>query len=350
MLVFPEIYVEDKFFKHVGFPQKKINGDMVGCCPICMEGKSWGKKKRFNYFSDKQAWVCFNCGSTFNTISFIKTMEGCTYGDIIKEVGDDDFIDLSSGREYVQVAEEKKEIDKPTDTIDLFDEGQRDFYEDDYFVTKAWNEIRRRRLDRAVNRGELWLSPKHWLHKNRIIIPFRDVDRNLLFYQSRAQTSKQEEMGKYISSLNGCKIFYGLDKLDYSSEYSFMFEGPLDCFFVRNSFGGGGLKLNSDQKDVLADIEMFTKLVYCLDNDFDNSDVVDQYRTYISEGKRVFMWGGEFEEVKDINQYAIDMGVNEITHDQLLDHVYSGAEAADMLESKLADIKRNRTFSDPFAI
>jgi len=64
----------------------------------------------------------------------------------------------------------------------------------------------------------------------------------------------------------------------------------------------------------------------------------------------VFMWGGEFEEVKDINQYAIDMGVNEITHDQLLDHVYSGAEAADMLESKLADIKRNRTFSDPFAI
>ena len=62
------------------------------------------------------------------------------------------------------------------------------------------------------------------------------------------------------------------------------------------------------------------------------------------------MWGGDFEEVKDINQYAIDKGVDEITHAQLLEHVYSGEGAADMLESKLSKIKSNRPFNDPFAI
>lgn len=350
MIIFPESYIEEKFFKHVGYPQKRANGDMVGCCPVCMEGKSWGKKRRFNYFADKQAWVCFNCSETFNTISFVKSMEGCTFVDMLKELDEDDYIDLSNGKEYVQLKEEKLDIDKPVDTIDLFDEGQRSFYHDDFFVKKAWAEIKRRRLDTAVNRGELWLSPKHWLHRNRIIIPFYDTDHKLIFYQSRAQTDKQTEMGKYISSLNGQKIFYGLERIDYSIPNSFMFEGPLDSFFVKNSFGGGGIKLNTDQKEVLADLEMFSDVIYCLDNDFDNEDVVALYRSYITSGKKMFMWGGDFENVKDVNQYAIDMGVDEITHDQLLDHVYSGEGAADMLESKLSKIKRGRSFNDPFAI
>lgn len=339
----PDNYVEEKFFEHVGFPVKRGNGDMVGCCPFCMEGNSWGKKKRFNYFSDKQALVCFNCGETHNAISFLKKVDNIDFHQLMKNIGEDEFDFISSKKTYINITEPKPDFKLPKDYINVFDKAQQEFYKDEYFFALILKEVKRRRLDTAVNIGELWVSLDDWLHKNRIIIPFFDETGELLFYQSRAMTKKQEEeYGKYISCLNGDKILYGLDRIDTSTSNIFFIEGPLDCFFVKNSFGGGGIKLNSSQLDSFDTLAMIYNIVICLDNDFDNAEVVELYEKYIKDGLQVFMWGGNFSDYKDFNQYCIDNECDEVTEEQILEFTYTGGEAIDMLELKVKEVETKK--------
>ena len=331
----PDYYIEEKFFEHVGHPTKTGGGNMIGCCPFCMEGKSWGKKKRFTYYADKQAMVCFNCGESHNPISFIKKIEGIDFKTLMKNMGEEDSSFTLSKKKHVFIEEPKEKIKLPEDYINLFDQTQIEFYSDNELFNAVHKEISRRRLNTGVNRGDLWFSLTDWLHKNRIIIPFYAQNGNLEFYQSRAMTKRQEdEYGKYISSMNGSKTFWGINKIDHQATNIFMFEGPLDCFFVKNSFGGGGTKLNSNQLNTLDMLQLIHNVVICLDNDFKNDEVVELYEEYIKKGYDIFMWGGDFENVKDINEYCIENEVDEVTEDQIMEHVYSGSEAVKMLNKK----------------
>ena len=50
MSILPENYIIQKFYEYAGYVQYlKHNNTYNGCCPICHEGKSWGKKKRCFY-------------------------------------------------------------------------------------------------------------------------------------------------------------------------------------------------------------------------------------------------------------------------------------------------------------
>lgn len=341
MIEIPDSFFESKFTQHVPFSKRDSEGNMRGCCPYCNEGNSWGKKKRFHYYADRKYLKCYNCGIHRNQINFLIEQENVNFTDIIKMIRDvgGEFIDTT--REWLIPRMEDNEvvISLPDDAINLFDPQQTEFYGDDFYVGKALDTIRDRRLDKAENRGELYLSREDFIHKNRIIIPFRDATGKLEFYQSRAQTSKQNKFGKYISSANGKKTFYGVDKLDMSREHIFVIEGPLDCFFVVNSIGGGGTELNEAQKGYLDELGALNTVVFCLDNDFNNKDVLKHYLRLIEAGECVFFWEGEFAKYKDFNEYCIGKKANIVTPEQILEHTYSGVEARKAYVRKLKEAK-----------
>jgi len=332
----PDYYIESKIFQHTGDAVMNSSGVINGGCPFCMEGDSWGKKKRLFYYPDKQLTTCFNCGIAYNPINFIMNVEDKSFATVIKEVreqtGETDF----SKKTYINVdiVRDDTPVKLPPDAINLMEPIQVSFYKNIWSVEKAINTLKSRRLLTAKYRTDLYLSTSDFTHKDRIIIPFYNECGKLLFFQSRAQTKKHELMGKYMSSVNGNKIFFGLDKINHNYEYIFVLEGPLDCFFVKNSIGGGGLKLNKNQKETLNRLSLFSKVVYCIDNDFDNKDVVKQYIKYIKEGELVFMWGGDFSEYKDFNEYAVAKGIDNIPTEDILRHIYSGKDALRMLISK----------------
>ena len=82
--VIPQDYIIEKFFQYAGYPKyKKITNVYEGGCPLCREGKSWGKKRRL-YFVVKENYIyCHNCGWSGSPINWVQEVTGKNYIDII---------------------------------------------------------------------------------------------------------------------------------------------------------------------------------------------------------------------------------------------------------------------------
>lgn len=349
-LEIPDYYFEEVFRRNAKDVTVNSSGVMNGGCPMCMEGNSWGKKRRLYYYPETKYATCFNCGESISQINFILRFEGITFRELVAQLSDEieDFNTFNRMKGDVITLHEDNtpsKIKLPPDAIDLFNETQVEFYKDEWAVKLAISTIKKRRLDTAKYRSNLYLSLNDFTHKNRIIIPFRDESGDIYFYQSRAQTESQEKLAKYLSSLDSKKIFYGLDKIDYNRPFIFILEGPLDCFFVGNSIGGGGLKLNKLQREKVDSLDMLFNngVIFCYDNDFDNPDVVDAYINAVKKGYKVFLWDGVFSKYKDFNEYAVGEKVNCVDELEIIKHCKSGKEAIKSIIEKSGRGKKPTT-------
>ncbi len=55
-MVLPEAYVIQKFYQFAGSPKyNRLTKTYQGGCPVCREGKSWGRKKRLFYVAATRA-------------------------------------------------------------------------------------------------------------------------------------------------------------------------------------------------------------------------------------------------------------------------------------------------------
>ena len=85
-MVLPEEYIVQKFYQLAGYPKTKQQGKIIeGGCPICKEGKSWGRKRRLYLIIPDNIICCHNCGWYGNPIKFIQDTEGLDYKQIIAE-------------------------------------------------------------------------------------------------------------------------------------------------------------------------------------------------------------------------------------------------------------------------
>jgi len=331
----PDHFFEDKFMEFVPDATRSGDGRLNGGCRFCDEGNSLGRKKRLFFYPDKGITVCYNCGLCLNKVGFIMKALNISYHEVGNMIRAEEGEVFSSSKTFINIREEyvKPAPRLPLDVINLTNKGQVAFY-DEWSITSAIQIIRSRRLDTAKFRVDLFLSLGDFVHKDRIIIPFYDESGVLQFFQSRAQTFKHNEAGKYMSCLNGKKIFFGLNTINHSLPHIFVLEGPLDCFFVENAIGGGGIKYNAAQKAILDSYDVFFDMVYCLDNDFDNPEVFELYIEYAKSNKKVFLWGGKFEKCKDFNEYAMREEVDEIPTENILAHVYTGKDAIKIIMDK----------------
>ena len=60
-MVLPEAYIVQKFYQYAGQPKyNRLAKTYQGGCPVCREGKSWGKKRRL-FFVVKDNISYYNC-------------------------------------------------------------------------------------------------------------------------------------------------------------------------------------------------------------------------------------------------------------------------------------------------
>jgi len=169
VIVIPEQYVVNVLYENIyKISYNKYNKSYNGCCPICKEGNSWGKKKRFYYIPDKELAYCHNCGYSKKALTFITEVTNKSLHEIINEVKEFD-IEILPIEEPKEV---KKVIDKslPEDCINLSDISQIEYYKNNTVVKIALQLIKDRKLDKGINKPKtFYVSLKDVVHKNRLL-------------------------------------------------------------------------------------------------------------------------------------------------------------------------------------
>ena len=344
MSILPENYIIQKFYEYAGYVQYlKHNNTYNGCCPICHEGKSWGKKKRCFYIPDNDIIYCHNCGWSSNPLKWISHLSNKSYKEIFDECKNND--------EYLPIYKENNEtnlnkIDIPSlpgDCINLFDKHQIIFYKNEHILQLAISYLKNRLLYHAINKpNALYLCRKDFIHKNRIIIPFYDENNNIIYYQSRGILPEDlKNKPKYLSKTGGEKSIFGINNIDNKNENIFIFEGPIDSFFTKNGIAVGGIQENSihnfnnKQQEQIESLTLFNK-IWVVDSQWKDNAAYNKTKLLLQNNENVFIWPKEYGiKYKDFNDICIDKQIYEIPNSFILKNTYKGIQGL----IKLGEIK-----------
>ena len=342
MTEIPEDYVLQKFYEHAGYPKhKKSTNVHEAGCPICQEGHSWGKKRRAYYIPKESIICCHNCGWYSKPLKWIMEVARMTYDEVMYEVhtGDYKYIDMSPQR-MTKVVQKYTSESLPRDSINLLDQTQVDHFKasgtprEKHILNKIFEFVNRRRLLTAVNRPKaLYVSLTDVVHKNRLCIPFYDKSGKIVHYQTRGVLSEDlQSRPKYLSKINSSKTLFNYDNIQNDTDILYIFEGPLDSFFVQNSVALAGIQENSSSMVTSAQKQMLNsksllKHVWVLDNQWLDQASYIKTKQLVESGENVFLWPSSLKQYKDYNDLTIHYGLDEISSKMIAANTYSGLSA-----------------------
>lgn len=332
-MLIPREYTLQKFYQYAGYPQyKKHSQTYIAGCPICREGKSWGKKRRCIYIPEDNIVCCHNCGWYSDSIKWIQEVTGLSFNEILQESKEYDVLPLDVLKEDKELKPIRPVEQLPKDSINIFDENQINFYKDNEVVQDAIKLIKNRRLDTAINKPDtLWVTVTDKIHKNRIIIPFYSETNDIIFYQSRIIYDKDLRFyPKYLSKVNGEKSLYNINKIDSLLDYIFIFEGPIDAFFVTNGVAVAGIQENSSntfsklQESQLQSFKFYKK-IWVLDSQWKDKASKNKTKKLLQSDECVFVWPEDVgRKYKDINEMCIDRGLDFIDPEFFIQNSHQG--------------------------
>ena len=351
MISLPEDFVILKFFELGFYPKyNKFNNVYQCSCPICREGNSLGKKRRCYYIPKNDNIFCHNCGWSGKPLRWVKEVSGDTDEEIIKELKD-----------YVPSIEDVIERNKdtkptyevstlPKDSINLSDKLQLDFYTSSNVITAVRHLISERRLDTAVNRpDELFISLVDTVHKNRLVIPFINESNVIEFYQTRTVLDRDNKIKpKYLGKINAEKTLFNINKVNNDHDHVYIFEGPINAFFTRNSVAVAGItergkSFTQRQEEQLNNTLKWYNKVWILDSQWVDQASLVKSEVLLKQGEKVFIWPEKFgKRFKDFNDIAIACKIDEIKWEFIQKNTFDGIEGI----VKLSEIKkyRNQTY------
>lgn len=321
----PESYVIKKFYEYGYGVVRSEGGNTYHCsCPICMEGRSFKKKKRCWYLPAKNLIYCHNCGWSSRPYKWIRTVGDLSRADIIEEIknGEYNIINIDKIKDEEPQIEQFADNcdDLPANCIDLTNKLQLDYYKGNSVVLKALQYLKNRRLDTAINRPDKYfISLNDPTHADRIVIPFYDADNKVTFYQSRTFGIDEMEKVKYLSKKNAEKTLYGVNNVDDSIKPVFIFEGPIDACFVKNGLAvaginrGKGSDYTVPQRQQLSALLLNHNVIWVPDSQWIDDTAYEKTISLLEAGECVFIWPKNIGQVyKDFNEICVDKKIDAI--------------------------------------
>jgi len=204
--------------------------------------------------------------------------------------------------------------------------------------------IRNRRLDTAINRPPaMFISLLDKVHKNRLVIPFYNENNDIIFYQSRTiLPSDSRVYPKYLSKVNSEKSLCGINNIDNELNFLFIFEVPIDSFFIKNGIAVAGIQENSSntfttlQNMQLQGLKLLDR-IWVLDSQW--LDLASRKKTeqLIKQGEAVFIWPEKIGKAfKDVNEMCVAKSIDSIPPNFIIKNSFTG------LRAELAMVEINR--------
>ena len=337
-----QFYIQ-QFFQYAGWPKyNKFSNVYNACCPICREGKSWGKKKRLYYMVESGKVCCHNCGWYGSVLKWCLEASGKPYDEFIADAGVVDITDKSFSPIIKALADRPA---LPEDPINIFDKSQITYYR----KTGSWSTLKSiisfvvgRRLHRAVNKPKsLYVSLTDKIHKNRLCIPFTDRGK-VVHYQTRGVLEDDlKDRPKYLSRVNSEKSLFNIDQVTDDNDTIYITEGPLDAFFIPNGVAVAGIQEKSrsqaftkKQRDQLAGSCLHNR-TWCLDSQYLDRASYNKTKQLAASGLAVFIWPAhEGKQYKDFNDMCISAEIDSIDTKWVDENTYTGQSAL-LLLSKI---------------
>ena len=299
----------------------KHNQTYTSCCPICREGDSWLKKKRFYFYTKTNSCYCFNCGYSAKLYKLYYDLTG-------KMMGKEGFENPKLTQENESLVQTIQPL--PKDSINIFDTTQVLKNMHNPFFKQTIQYVCDRRLHKSINRPKtFWFSPVDFTHKNRLIIPFYDLDDKITYYQSRKLPSDTSDLPNYLSKSGGDRSLFNINRVT-EYPYIFIFEGPLDACFIRNGVAVSGINksrnsLTDKQKEQLANFPLHQK-IWVLDNQNKDATARKKMQQLADNNQYVFVWPKNII-YKDFNEMCMDTKQNSVDPEFVLNNTFQGIKA-----------------------
>jgi hypothetical protein len=179
----------------------------------------------------------------------------------------------------------------------------------------------------------MWLSLKDYTHKNRLVIPFYDLDNKITFYQTRTLLNQDNKLPKYLSKIGSEKSLFSINTIDPSIDKIFIAEGPIDACFIKNCVAVAGIQETSEttftpKQDEQLDRYKFHDKIWVLDSQHQDRAAKLKTRKLIEQGQTVFIWPSKYGTIfKDFNDMCLGLNISEIPYKFILDNTYTGPKA-----------------------
>jgi len=296
------MYIDEKYIDLLS-PQlnkfKKVKSGLYNFrCPFCGDSKKNKNRARGYLYTveNKINFKCHNCEASMSLKNFMREVDETLYKsyalELFKERSNSDSVERDSSTSLeLPTPVFKKKLNLPlASEVEVANQyllkrhiDPSKFYYSEGF--KSW-------INKLTN-TQKFSEKSLYYDDERIVIPMYDVNKNLIGVQGRCITSNQV---KYITIMLNEKHpkVYGLETIN-KEETIYIAEGPFDSTFIPNSIAMCGSDISLDS------LKLKSKLVYVLDNEPRNREILSKILKLINNNEYVVIWPDTIIE-KDINK------------------------------------------------
>ena len=339
-------YIDIKYINLVSVQLEKFSwkkDNLANCrCPICGDSKR-NKTKARGYFYKKGNdffYKCHNCGAGHSLYRFLESVSPS----LTKEYSLERWRNGENGRSNYKKPDEDKMFDifktKPEVKSNLLKPllcaksapanhdvrkflDYRNIPEKFYDILYYTDNFRKYIQLVDPETSSVDLGPP----EPRLVIPFFNKKGGVVAIQGRSLKPSDEAKARVTAKYITVKADKSIDRLWYGmwranpKKTVYVVEGPLDSLFIPNTIamvGAGAID------NVHTRFEN-SKLVYALDNEPRNHQIVHFNEKLIDKGASVCIWPSTVKK-KDINDMIFEMSSSKIKK-IIDDNTYSGLEA-----------------------
>lgn len=290
-------------------------------CPYCGDSVKNRNKTRGYFYRKRNDYFfkCHNCGVGRTLTNFLKDNDTLLHDEYIMERYKEGLTGKATNTPN-PIFDIKAPVFKKSENKNIFENLDKISNLNNRHPAKAYlinRQIPEKYFSNFYYAEDFnaWACLENSKTESRIVIPLITQEGEVFGYQGRSLDPSTKL--RYITTIlvKGYPKVFGLNNLN-PSQRVYVTEGPFDSLFISNTIAMCG-------SDVALDDFNFNDVVYVLDNEPRNKQIVDRYEKLITEGKQVVIWQTNIKE-KDINDMVL-AGLD--VQSMVESNIYQGLEA-----------------------